>query len=129
MDLFLVADWSIFGGTFFKKLKRFFLESVSRGIMAYSFFIYAYDLDDADCIVRKMDTIEIGERGSVEFVQVTGAVKVIFHYKTRTGQGETMVNGLNDERYGRSTMRIHLEDRDGTLHWHRTPTYKKTRKN
>jgi hypothetical protein len=96
--------------------------------MAYSFYIYAYDFGDADCIVRTIDTIEIGERDSVEFVQVTGAVKVIFHYKTRTGQGETIVDGLNDARYGRSTVRVDLDDREGRVHRCRIPTSKKTRK-
>lgn len=96
--------------------------------MAYSFYTYAYDFADADCIVRTIDTIDIGERNHVVFTEVDGGVKVIFHYRNRKGQGESMASGLEQERQGLSNVRIHLDDRDGTLHWHRTPISKKTRK-
>ena len=95
--------------------------------MAYSFYAYANDFADADCIVREVDTMDIGERDSV-VVEVDNYIKVFFHYKTRTDNGESLVASLHRERYGKVSVIIELDDRTAHLHWCRVPSSKKTRK-
>lgn len=53
--------------------------------MAYSFYVNAINYQEAYEIVRKVETLNMGERNDFQLVQVGNSIQVVFHYRNHTG--------------------------------------------
>lgn len=79
--------------------------------MAYSFYVNAINYQEAYEIVRKVETLEMGERNDFQLVQVGSSIQVVFQYRNHTGQ-------VNEQE----RPSIHLNGRTLPIHHCRVKT-------